>query len=130
MSAEYLQGYSQFQILSWYQHTGYPQVIIPDSLKDDSTEKKDSTQSDFGPRMGRVKIPAWDGKVETLKSYKVDVMLVEQNIAVRDRHLLAGRLLEEFTGVAKKYLLVEPSIISDSRLTHSNRTLGLDSLPH
>jgi len=69
--------------------------------------------SDFGVKLGKVKIPTWDGTEKALAQYKLDIKILEQSVATKDHSLISARLIAELQGNAKKYLLVEPEIISD-----------------
>jgi len=85
--------------------------------------------------MGRVEIPTWNGQRDALQQYKLDVKVLERHIQLQDRHLIANRLIETFTGTAKKYLLVEPDLVGSTKfntadgrwqlIEHMRKSLGI-----
>jgi len=64
--------------------------------------------------MGRVEVPSWNGQRDTLQQYKLDIEVLESSIASNDRHLIANRLIEQFTGTAKRRLLVDPDLVGST----------------
>ena len=91
------------------QSTGAPQPTTP------PYEPTPKFGNSSGQNMSYIKVPAWDGTATTIRQYKLDVALLENSISEQHRHLIASRLLGELTGVAAKYLHIEPELISDSR---------------
>jgi len=66
-------------------------------------------------KLAYLKIPSWDGQSSTLQAYKLEVKILEAAMGDEQRSNLSARLLAEFTGSAKKYLHVEPELLTDVR---------------
>ena len=111
-------GYSKEQVLNWYQqpHPGLQYRTRQNKQTYTPTPTAQSTtgQSELGRLMDRVEVPSWNGQRDTLQQYKLDVEVLESNIASAGRPLIANRLIEQFTGAPKKHLLVEPDLVGST----------------
>jgi len=128
-------GYSKEQVLNWYEKQSHPDLQYRTKSSAQPSERTYTTQSEFGRMMGRVDIPTWNGQRDSLQQCKLDVKVLESNISLQDRHLIANRLIEKFTGTAKKYLMVEPELVGSTKfntadghwqlIEHMRKSLGI-----
>ena len=80
-------------------------------------------------------VPIWDGSAGSFQEYEEVALLWEQGVATHKRYLCAPRLMQELTGVAKRYVLgkrhdwVSYNGGVERLMQHLRAKLGLPQLP-